>query len=50
MGDDPDKVLPEDVKDLFKSIDDIVTDHVVRRPLTPDLSDRPADGALEDGD
>ncbi|KAJ5249556.1 hypothetical protein N7524_011872 [Penicillium chrysogenum] len=33
MGDDPDKVLPEDVKDLFKSIDDIVTDHVEIFPL-----------------
>ncbi|KPM35742.1 hypothetical protein AK830_g10831 [Neonectria ditissima] len=33
MGDDPAKVLPEDVKDLFKSIDDIVTDHVEVFPL-----------------
>ncbi|KAJ4179154.1 hypothetical protein NW759_017311 [Fusarium solani] len=33
MGDDPSKVLPKDVKDLFKSIDDIVTDHFEVFPL-----------------
>ncbi|KAF5025170.1 hypothetical protein F66182_2746 [Fusarium sp. NRRL 66182] len=28
MGDDPSQVLPGDVQDLFKNIDDIVTDHI----------------------
>ncbi|EXK24397.1 hypothetical protein FOMG_18867 [Fusarium oxysporum f. sp. melonis 26406] len=28
MGDDPLQVLPDDVRNLFKSIDDIVTDHI----------------------
>ncbi|KAG5795296.1 hypothetical protein H9Q69_005655 [Fusarium xylarioides] len=28
MGDDPLQVLPDDVQDMFKSIDDIVTDHI----------------------
>lgn len=61
MGDDPVQVLPDDVQDLYKSVDDIVTDHIdvfpseirkdveaiIRRAREKDNWFRPAESAYQ---